>query len=85
MNAGATTIGRQVAVPDAGVVRAISFQAGTIDEIGRQVAGWLTEHPSARFISFSHAAETQYIVPFPSKASGPQRRIVYTGILLAHV
>ena len=65
-----------------GETRTVTFNAAGIDELSRQVTGWLMEHPSATPLSLSHAAETRYVVPYPATLLGPERTIVYTGILL---
>lgn len=63
-------------------VRTVTFSAPGIDELSRQVTAWVMEHPSATPLSLSHAAETRYVVPYPVSLLGPERTIVYTGILL---
>jgi hypothetical protein len=63
-------------------VRTVTFSARSVDELNRQVTGWLMEHASMVPLSFSHAAETRYVVPYPASLAGPDRVVVYTGILL---
>jgi hypothetical protein len=63
-------------------VRTVTFSARSVDELNRQVTGWLMEHPSTVPLSFSHAAETRYAVPYPASLAGPDRVVTYTGILL---
>ncbi len=65
-----------------GGTRAVSFEAEDLETLGRQVAGWLIEHPSAKLLAFSHAAESRQVVPFPARLSGPVATTFYTGILL---
>jgi len=60
----------------------ISFEAQGLEELSRQVTGWLMEHPSSTPLAFSHAAETQSVVRTPVSLSGSEPRVVYTGILL---
>jgi hypothetical protein len=62
--------------------RMVTFSARSVDELNRQVTGWLMEHPSMVPLSFSHAAETRHVVPYPASLSGPNRVVMYTGILL---
>jgi hypothetical protein len=63
-------------------VRAVSFEAHQLDELSRQVTGWLMEHPSVAPVAFSHAAETRPEIRNPVSLAGPEARVFYTGILL---
>ena len=72
--------GSSVASDETG--RTVTFSARSVDELSRQVTAWLMEHPSTVPLSFSHAAETRYVVPYPVSLAGPNRVVMYTGILL---
>jgi hypothetical protein len=63
-------------------VQAVTFVAQQFEALSRQVTAWLMEHPSAVPLSFSHAAETRYVVRNPASLAGPERVVLYSGILL---
>jgi len=67
----------------ADIVRTVIFKARDLEELNRQVTGWLMEHPSATPLSLSHATETRYTTADPVSLAGTKRVMVYTAVLLS--